>query len=161
MCSRQCSLRVDHHKGLAPATVKDTGVVEAGNIHEHADVVAAAGSRCGRHIEGQRGPSATHPCLASQESERLFVALFLVGTSFSSDANVGLTDEVLLVASIGDDSADEEILVFRPIGQRHNGRVQVLLVLVFSLVLVDDGNVVQDLGKANVASLGVGLYRAA
>lgn len=119
-------LRVDHHQRLALSAPENAWVVEARNINIGSEFPLATLRRCGRDAQSHGARSASHA------TGRTNMANIIPGTRlfarprifrFPDIADICLAQHVLLVVPIRDDSADQQILIFRPIRKRDDGRI--------------------------------------
>lgn len=120
------SLSVDHHQRLAFAAPKDARIVESRNVDIRSEFAFAPLCRCRRHTESDGSTHTSHTTRWSYVVKIIRCACFLANPGIDTIAHItdiGLAKNVCLMVPIRHDSADDEILVLRPIRKRYDGRV--------------------------------------
>lgn len=120
------SLSVDHHQRLAFAAPKDARIVESRNVDISTEFAFAFLCRCRRHTESDGSAHTSHATRWPYVVKVIRCAWIFANPSIATVAHitdVGLAKDVCLMVPIRDDSAHNEVLVFRPIWKGDNGRV--------------------------------------
>ena len=113
-------LGIDHHQRLASTAPEDTGVVEARNVDVGFEFPFAVLGWGRRYTECRDRRDASHAtCWANVMDVVLGTRLFPWSRvlAIANKADICFAEDILLVISIGNDAADDQILIFGPVRQ--------------------------------------------
>ena len=111
-------LGIDHHQRLASTAPEDTGVVEAGDVDVAAEFAFAVLGWGRRYTECRDRRDASHAACRANVEDIILRARFLPRSrvlTLAGKTNICFADDILLVVSICNYAADDQVLVLGPV----------------------------------------------